>query len=656
MLCLGFLTSGYALPDNKEGTYVPGHLIVQLRSIKGQSDETVRGLEEDFSTAGLEMLKTLSERMGIYLFRYSQERVVSDQVILQEVKKHKLVLEAQFNHYVELRETEPDDPSYPDQWALKNTGQLNGVIDADIDATDAWDTNTGGISSLGDTIIIAIIDDGFNLGHDDIDFWENYHEIPGNGIDDDNNGYVDDYRGWNAYSSTGTITSKDHGTHVTGIAGAIGNNGVGVTGVNWDAKILPVMGSTQIESVVVEAYGYVYAQRAKYNETSGAAGAYIVVSNCSFGVNYGQPEDYPIWGAMYDSLGRLGILSAGATANMNVNIDEVGDIPTAFQSDFLITVTNTTMQDEKYLSAGWGPESIDLGAPGKNIFSTKQGNSYGYKTGTSMSAPHVSGVVALMFAAAGPGFMQSYQDHPEELSLLIKHYILQGTDELPSLVDSTVSGGRLNVHQAITLMLTHVLASDTDSLNITLLIDSTASESLQLINQYDMDLPFEVRSEENPPWLSLEPSSGVLPALSAVQITAEFDAGGLEQDVYTSEIEAVNIRGDKVLIPVQMTVNDPAGIELLPENKPTLTVFPNPFRDQVHINIELNVGEQISLDIIDQNGRLILNVFDGYVHRGRTVFSWDGCDEKGNRLVEGIYYCRMKSGSGSSIAKLLLIK
>jgi len=447
-LFIFILTFSFVISYAVETDYVHGQIIIQLTNIEST---TISKLEAEFVSIDLNKIRLLSKRMNILLFGFRSEKV-TDFVIKQQIRNHSSVLQAQFNHYVFQRELFPNDTSFDLQWNMHNDGMSGGVEDADIDAPEAWEITTNGVTVLGDTLVIAVIDGGCDLTHDDLDLWKNYNEIPNNGIDDDDNGYIDDIDGWNAYNHTGNVPTNSHGTHVSGIAGAIGNNDLGVTGVNWNAKIMPVAGSSGTESVVVEAYGYVLEMRRLYDESNGELGAFIVSTNASFGVNYGNPDDYPLWSSIYDSLGVAGVLSAAATMNINVNVDEVGDMPTACESDYLITVTNTNKFDEKSTSAAYGLETIDLGAPGSSIYSTDANNSYSYKTGTSMATPHVAGAVAMMYAVATDDFLIEYNENPGLKCLEIKQYILEGVDWLPELDSLTVSGGRLNLYNSLELM------------------------------------------------------------------------------------------------------------------------------------------------------------------------------------------------------------
>ena len=414
-------------------TYVENEFIIWLEQ---DVDATTFATN---ANVGIVPKRQLSKRLNIWLFEIIDSKEPRAEK-MSSLTKNADVRVIQNNHTnIVLREAIPDDPYYSMQWA------------PDImSLPQAWEEFTsGGVTATGDTIVVAVIDGGADWTHEDLNCWINTQEIPNNGIDDDGNGYIDDYHGWNAYNHNGNVSSNNHGTHVSGIIGAVGDNGKGVCGVNWNVKVLPICGSSGNESIVVEAYSYALEMRARYNETNGEEGAFIVSTNSSFGVDYGNPDDYPIWCSMYDEMGNVGILSCGAGPNMNVNVDVVGDVPSACPGDYLIGITNTTSADVKYGNAGYGIENIDIGAPGTSIYSTMPNNNYGNMTGTSMATPQVSGTIALMYAALPEEMMQVCKSDPASFCLSVKQSLFDGADHLPSLDGLVAEGRRLNAYGAI---------------------------------------------------------------------------------------------------------------------------------------------------------------------------------------------------------------
>jgi hypothetical protein len=383
-----------------------------------------------------------SERMGIYLISCALD-VHSAEDWLEALEDQALTSLVQFNHHnLELRETEPNDGNYTAQWHLPQ-----------ISAPLAWDFHTGdGMDPEGEEFVIAVIDEGFDLSHSDLNFFKNSKDTLGNGIDDDGNGYVDDYHGWNAYDDNGNITARDHGTGVSGIIGALGNNSLGVAGLNWNQKVLPIMGLSSDENTVVKAYAYLYEQRYLWNTTSGDTGIYIVATNSSFGVDRKKPSEFPIWCQMYDSLGSVGILNVAATANSSDDIDFWGDIPTTCPSDFLIAVTSTNRDDALSTSpsAARGVVNVDLGAPGEDIFTTRNGGIFGFKSGTSFATPVVTGALGLMYSSMCDSLFSTWKTQPDSLALMLRDYLLSdGIDKMDTLDNKVASGGRLNVHKAV---------------------------------------------------------------------------------------------------------------------------------------------------------------------------------------------------------------
>ena len=430
-----------------EKNILPGELIVQL-----EYKQDVFKIIEEINTKNplleLTVDHVLANSINIWLLRFNQNNII-DKDALKFVTYWEGISVAQFNHTdVELRNTLPNDPQVNQQWAFFNTDTTGSNNAVGISAQKAWDITTSGATVQGDQLVVAVVDGGFDISHEDINFWTNSGEIAGNGLDDDNNGYIDDVNGWNAYNNNGGITSSSHGTHVAGTVAAKGNNSIGVTGVNWNAKVMAIQGSSGNESTVIAAYGYALDNRVLYDQTNGASGAFVVSTNASFGVDNANPANYPIWCGFYDTLGNYGIISCGATANNNVNIDVVGDVPTACPSDWLISVTNTGTNDDRGF-AGYGLTQIDLAAPGTNILSTYPNNSYNSISGTSMATPHVAGTIALMISAGCDDFITAYKAYPDSMALVIIQMIYDNVDPVAGLANECVTGGRLNLYKSV---------------------------------------------------------------------------------------------------------------------------------------------------------------------------------------------------------------
>jgi len=451
LLCLlGFGNSLTA----QQITHAQGEIL-----IKTEKDGVLRNAIQDLATidgvsTNLHLKKTVVKGLDMYLLAFDFA-AINENVMLQKLARHDDILTAQFNHFIDLR-LEPNDAQFDQQWQYINTGQDGGTPGADIDMDLAWDVTTGGVTANGDTIVVAALDDGIDLNHADFEDnrWRNWSEIPDNGIDDDNNGYVDDFDGWNSNDDNDNIAGGGHGTPVAGIMGAKGNNEIGVSGVSWDVKVMIIKNNFNTnEANVLAAYGYVLAQRERYNATNGAEGAFVVATNASWGINNGQPADAPLWCGFYDTLGDAGVLNCGATANANFNIDETGDLPTACPSDYMISVTNMNRNDVKVTSAGYGLETIDLGAFGAETWTTALGGGYGGFGGTSGATPHVAGTIGLMYSSPCSNIASLALSDPAAAALAVRTYLFDGVDPNASLEGITVTGGRLNVRNAIDLLM-----------------------------------------------------------------------------------------------------------------------------------------------------------------------------------------------------------
>ncbi|MHC4498348.1 MAG: S8 family peptidase, partial [Planctomycetota bacterium] len=340
------------------------------------------------------------------------------------------VLYVEPNYEVKALSVIPNDPKFVDLWNMHNTGQTGGTVDADIDAPEAWDVTTFG----GSEVIVAVIDSGVDYRHPDLaaNMWVNDAEFNGTpGIDDDNNGYVDDIYGYDFSNyDADPIDDAGHGSHVSGTIGAVGNNGIGVTGVCWNVKIMAVK--------FLDQYGSGWTSDAissvQYATLMGAR----VMSNSWGGGAYNSALEDAIRAA-----GNAGILFIAAAGNGYGDDNDVyTHYPSSYELDNVIAVLSTDHDDRLSDHSNYGLISVDLGAPGgdsvNKILSCYMNGGYYWAYGTSMATPHVSGACALIWSAC------PILPHTE-----VKDIIMRTVDPLPMLTGRCVSGGRLNLHSAI---------------------------------------------------------------------------------------------------------------------------------------------------------------------------------------------------------------
>ena len=341
---------------------------------------------------------------------------------LARFRAHPDVLYAEPNYLLRLCDSPlpsvtPNDASFNQQWGMHNTGQTQGVPGADIHAPEAW------LRGAGDArVTVAIIDTGIDYYHPDLEanMWTNPGETPGDGIDDDGNGYIDDVHGYDFVSDdSDPIDDQVHGTHVAGIVGAVGNNVIGVSGVCWHVSLMGLKAFDEqgngLVSSVVDAIQYAIRNGA-------------TVINASWGLS---ERSVALKEAIAAATGA-GVVVVAAAGNGKTSFPVY---PAAYEDVLAVAATDSSDQRASFSNYG---DYVDLAAPGENIYSTLSNNRYGFLSGTSMSAPHVAGVAALVRAR-----------HPEFSAVEVRTILRNSVD--PVVSDTYIGSGRLNAAKAINI-------------------------------------------------------------------------------------------------------------------------------------------------------------------------------------------------------------
>nr|MCU0253821.1 S8 family serine peptidase [Acidobacteriota bacterium] len=390
----------------------------------------------ELAAAGVEREREIASVPGLTVMRLAPGR--SPEAALAVLRARPDVAYAEPDVRVELL-AEPDDPFFPYQWSLDNTGQEGGTPGADIRAKEAWDVTTGSVE-----VAVGVIDTGVDYDHPDLaaNIWTNPPECDGDGTDDDGNGFADDCHGIDARAWRGDPKDEDgHGTHVAGIIGAVGNNGLGIAGVAWRVTIVPcrfIGPEGGLASHAVECLDYLARLKDR--------GLRLVATSNSWGGGaYSQ--------ALADAIAAhrdRGILFVAAAANDVHDSDEYPLFPASLPLDNVVAVAAATGRGGLAAFTREGRRSVDLAAPGEHIASTLPQGAYAYLSGTSMATPHVAGVAALL-AAQDPA-----RDGATIRNLLLAAARRDPASAGPGAASAgpgpaarTLTGGLLDAHRAL---------------------------------------------------------------------------------------------------------------------------------------------------------------------------------------------------------------
>lgn len=325
----------------------------------------------------------------------------------------------------------PNDPLLKDQgWASEK--------DIDVGALEAW-----GLLDGGERVTVAVIDTGIDTAHPDLapNLWTNGGEIPGNGKDDDGNGYIDDVNGYNFWDHSGDVTDEnDHGSHLAGIIGAVGDNGLGVAGVDWNARLMALRFTDErgngTSTKAIESIDYAIRNGAK-------------IINASWtlkldGEAKGTQSD--LLRQAIQKASEAGVLFVTASGNQfqtdeGLDVDRSPVYPAAYRTANMVSVAAADAKGDLASYSNFGMATVDLAAPGASILSTSADAGYLSMSGTSMAAAFVSGAAALV-----------YSINPDLTAAQVKAVLDNAVAPSASLEGKVLTGGMINLHEAVSIV------------------------------------------------------------------------------------------------------------------------------------------------------------------------------------------------------------
>ncbi len=419
----------------KEAEVVPGQYLVQLKS-----QIQIQNYKNLSQTLGAQVLRKIPNTNILVVQKGSVELTTT---AISQLSENPMVELVEPN-YIYRVEMSPNDPFFGKLWGMQNTGQsdgkTNGTAGIDIDAVRAWDITQG-----SSEVVVAVIDTGIDYTHPDIkeNMWVNQAEANGQaGVDDDNNGYVDDVYGFNFVDANkptaNPMDDHGHGTHCAGTIGGRGNDGTGVVGVNWNVKLMAIKflggdGGGTLEGAIK---GIDYATK---------MGAKIMSNSWGGG---GQSE---LLKQAIERANAAGVLFVAAAGNDSANNDSSPHYPSNYEVPNVLSVAAIDNNGKLASFSNYGKKTVHVAAPGVNIYSSVAGGKYVYMSGTSMATPHVSGVAALLLAS--------------DLTLTndqLKQRLISSVRKLSSIKSRVSSGGLVNSYFAITNQTSPIDMNDPD--------------------------------------------------------------------------------------------------------------------------------------------------------------------------------------------------